>query len=308
MALTNDEITSLTHRFIMPVLQDNIFNSNPAMQRIKKKNYQSLAGGQKGVVPVLYATTGSAMRQTSDNLDVSSNNQISSAEFEWKRYNAAIVVSGLEEIKNAGDAAVINLVTARSQAAEKSLSDIMGTDLFAAGGTAGSFIGFQLMVDSTGTYGIIARGTNSWWAAQEDGTTAVLSLAKMQGLFGDCTVDSDRPTVIYTYQDAYDDVYGLIQPQQRYGDEETVKAGFTSILWNGIPVIVDSHVTSTSGSGEFYMLNENYFGMKYHAKRNFVLTPFQQPVNEDASYAHVKWAGFLWGNNCRMQGKFNNLT
>lgn len=308
MTLTNSELTSTTQRYIMPVLQDNIFNSNPALQRLKKKSYQSLAGGTKAVVPVLYATTGSAQRQTSDNLNVSSNNQISSAEFEWKRYSASIVVSGLEEIKNAGDAAVINLVTARSQAAEKSLSDLLGTDLFSDGTTSGSLIGFQLMVDSTGTYGIIARGSNSWWAAQEDGTTSNLSLAKMQSLFGDCTVDSDRPTVIYTYQNAYDDIYGLIQPQQRYGDEETVKAGFTSILWNGIPVIVDSHVTSTSGSGELYMLNENYLGMKYHPKRNFVLTPFQQPVNEDASYAHVMWAGLLWGNNCRMQGKFNNLS
>lgn len=308
MALTNDELTSTTRRYIMPVLQDNILNSNPALQRIKKKSYQSLAGGTKGVVPVLYATTGSAQRQTSDNLNVSTNDQISSAEFEWKRYSASIVVSGLEEIKNGGDAAVIELVTARAQAAEKSLANLLGTDLFAAGGTAGSIIGFQLMVDSAGTYGIIDRSTNSWWSAQEDGTTTNLSLAKMQGLFGDCTVDSDRPTVIYTYQNAYDDIYGLIQPQQRYGDEDTVKAGFTSILWNGIPVIVDSHVTSTSGSGELYMLNENYLGMKYHAKRNFVLTPFQQPTNQDASYAHVMWAGWLWSNNCRMHGKFNALT
>ena len=29
------------------------------------------------------------------------------------------------------------------------------------------------------------------------------------------------------------DAYALIQPQQRFGDESTVKAGFTNILWNG---------------------------------------------------------------------------
>lgn len=307
MALTNDELTSTTQTHIMPVLQDNIFNSNPALHRIKKKSYKSMPGGTKLIVPVLYATTGSAQRQTSDNLDVSSNDQISSAEFEWKRYSDSIVVSGLEEIKNGGDAAIINLVTARAQAAEKSLKDLMGTDIFSDGTTAGSIIGFQGMVDSTGTYGIIDSSTNSWWAAQEDGTTANLSLAKMQSLFGDCTIDSDRPTVIYTFQDAYDDIYGLIQPQQRYGDEETVKAGFTSILWNGIPIIVDSHVTSTSGSGELYMINEDYIGMKYHPKRDWTLTPFQTPVNSDASYAHILWAGMLWSNNRRMHGKFNNL-
>ena len=303
MAITNDEITSTTRRYFMPILVDNIFNSNPALHRAKKKWMSKISGGTKAVVPLAYATTSGAERQIGGTLNVTANSQITSAEFDWKRYHAPVVIDGLDELKNSGDAQVINHVKAKVQLAEKSLSDILGTDLFADGTTSGSIVGFKAMVLDSGTYGIIARASNSWWNAQVDSTTTTLTLPKMQALFGDCTVDSDRPTVIFTTQDLYDDAYGLIQPQQRFGDAETIKAGFTNILWNGIPIIVDSHVDS----GYMYMINENYVQLKVHKERDFKLTPFQKPVNEDATYAHIFWAGMLCGNNCRMQGVFSNL-
>jgi hypothetical protein len=306
MPLTNSDIDSITRRYFHPKMQDNIFASNAGLQRAKKKWYGSLDGGTKFVVPLAYATNTSVTRYTGGTLNVTSNSKKTSAEFEWKRYNAAIVIDGLDELKNSGDKAVISHVRSEVQLAEKSLADALGTDLFsnATGTSTDGIIGFKSMVLNSGTYGIIARSSNSWWNAQVDSTTTTLSLTKMQALFGDCTVDNDKPTVIFTTQDSYDDLYGLIQPQQRFGDEETIKAGFLNILWNGVPVIVDSHVSS----GYLYMINERYVMLKHHKDRNFVLTPFQQPTNEDASYAHVRWAGMLAGNNCRMQGVMTALT
>lgn len=306
MALTNDDISSVTRRYFYPKMQDNIFASNAGLQRAKKKWYSSLDGGTKFVVPLAYATNSQVQRYTGGTLNVSSNSKKTSAEFEWKRYHAPIVIDGLDELKNSGDRAVISHVRSEVQLAEKSLADTIGTDLFSdgTGTSANGIFGFKAMVANSGTYGIIARSSNSWWNAQVDATTTALSLAKMQALFGDCTVDNDKPTVIFTTQDIYDDLYALIQPQQRFGDEETIKAGFLNILWNGVPVIVDSHVSS----GYLYMINERYVMLKYHKDRNFVLTPFQKPVNEDASYAHVFWAGMMAGNNCRMQGVMSALT
>lgn len=306
MALTNDDISSITRRYFYPKMVDNIFASNAGLQRAKKKWYSSLDGGTKAVIPLAYATNSSVQWYTGGTLNVSSNSKKTSAEFDWKRAQASIVIDGLDELKNSGDKAVISHVRSEVQLAEKSLANDLGAAMFSDGsGTyANAIIGFKKMVSATGTYGIIARATNSWWNAQVDSTTTSISLSKMQSLFGDCTVDNDRPTVIFTTQDTYDDIYALIQPQQRFGDEETIKAGFTNILWNGIPIIVDSHVDS----GYLYMINERYVMLKYHKDRNFSLTPFQKPVNEDASYAHVYWAGMLCGNNCRMQGVMTALT
>lgn len=306
MALTNSDIDSITRRYFHPKMVDNIFASNAGLQRAKKKWYSSLDGGTKLVLPLAYATNSSAQRYAGGTLNVASNSKKTSAEFEWKRYQAPIVIDGLDELKNSGDRAVISHVRSEVQLAEKSLANILGTDMFSDGTSASvdGVIGFKAMIKASGTYGIIARASNSWWNAQVDSTTTTLSLAKMQALFGDCTVDNDKPSVIFTTQDSYDDMYGLIQPQQRFGDEETIKAGFLNILWNGVPVIVDSHVDA----GYLYMVNEKYVGMKYHKDRNFSLTTFQKPVNEDASYSHVYWAGMMYGNNCRMQGAFTALT
>lgn len=304
MALTYDDITGITEKKFIPKMVDNIFASNAGLHRAKKKWYTTISGGERVMQPVLYAQNNSAERQTGGTLNVTSNAKKTSAEYTWKRYHAPIVIDGEDEMKNSGDSAIISHVATEVQVAEKSLADLLGTDLFANGSTSGSIQGFKLACAATGTCGGIAKGTYSWWQGQNDSTTTSLSLSKMQSLFGDCTVDSDRPTVIFTHQDRYDDLYGLIQPQQRFASEETVKAGFINILWNGIPVIVDSHVDST----HLYMINENYVKLRPHKDRDFKLSPFQKPVNQDAAYAHVFWGGVMTYSNCRMLGMFSALT
>lgn len=305
MAVTNDQLTSTTRRHWIPNMKDNIFNSNALLQRAKKKWYESVSGGTKIMVPLAYATTSNFEWYTgSSTLNVTSNDQMTSAEFEWKQAKASIVIAGTDELKNSGDAQVINMLKAQVQMAEKSLSDQLGTGLFNAGSTTNAIIGLRAMVLNSGTYGIIARASNSWWNAQIDSSTTTLSIPKAQALFGDCTVDNDRPTVIVTTQNMYDDFYALVQPQQRFSDAETLKAGFISLVWNGVPVIVDSHCPA----GYLFMLNERYISLKYHKDRDFSLTNFQTPVNQDARYAHVFWMGALVGDNCRMQGAFTALT
>ncbi len=303
MALSIDDITSITQDAYIPVMVDNIFNSNAGLHRAKKKWYKPQNGGTSIKQPLLYALNSSAQRQTSSSLSVTSNSKKTAADYAWKRLEAPIVIDGLDTIKNSGDAAVLSHVKTEVQTAEKSLANLLGTDLFGDGSTAGSIMGFKLGTAITGTLGGIAKATYSWWQGQVDSTTSSLSLAKMQSLYGDCTVDSDKPTVIFTTQDIYDDLYALIQPQQRFSDGDTIKAGFNSILWNGIPVIVDSHVDS----GYLYMINEDYISLRYAKSRDFKLTPFQQPVNQDAAIAHVFWAGAMTYSNCRMLGAMSNL-
>ena len=304
MALTYDDITAITQKTYIPVMVDNIFNSNAALHRAKKKWYKSQNGGTSIVQPLLYAQNSSAERQTSSSISTTSNSKKTAAQYEWRRYHAPVVIDGLDTIKNSGDSMVLSNVKTEIQIAEKSLADLLGTDLFADGSTAGSIKGFKLGTATTGTLGGISKASYSWWQGQQDTTTSTISLASMQSLFGDCTIDSDRPSVIFTTQDIYDDIYALIQPQQRFGDSETIKAGFTSIMWNGIPVIVDSHVDS----GYLYMINEDYVSLTYSKGRDFKLSPFQQPVNQDASVAGVWWAGAMTYSNCRMLGAMTNIS
>jgi hypothetical protein len=198
----------------------------------------------------------------------------------------------------------VNFVKVKVQAAEKTLANLLGTDIFSDGTTSNAIQGLQLMVAATGTYGAIAKGTYSWWQSSVDTTTSVLTVPVLQGGYGDVSIDNDAPTAIFTTQDLYDAYYGALQPQQRFQDEETAKGGFKNLLFNGIPVIVDSHCTAL----ELYMINENYLEMVAHKDENFSFEPFIKPVNQNVARAKVYWAGALTCSNCRMQKKYTALT
>jgi hypothetical protein len=304
MPLSYDDITAITQKYFVAKLVDNIFNSNAGLSRSKKKWYTKIGGGERIVQPLLYATNGSSEWYAGGTLNVTSNAKKTAAEYEWKMAHAAIVINDIDELKNSGDAQIISHVKSEVQVAEKTLSNTLGTAIFSDGSTANSIQGFKLGCAITGTCGAIAKATYSWWEGHVDSTPTAITLPKLQALYGDCSIDSDKPTVIFCTQDIWDDIWGLIQPQQRFGDQDTIKAGFNNILWNGIPVIVDSHVDS----GYLYMINENYIDLKVHKSRDFSLTGFDKPVNQDTSYAHIFWAGAMTYSNCRMLGMMSALT
>jgi hypothetical protein len=306
MALTYGEISAITERYFVPKLVDNIFGSNALLARAKQKWYDKADGGSSCMVPLLYATTSANQwYQGADNLNVTANDQITAAEFAWKFAQASIVISHSDEIMNKGKAQMVDFVAAKVQAAEKTLADTLGTGIFNDGTTtAKAFQGLQLMCATTGTYGGIAKATYAWWAAQADASTAVLSLAKMQALYGDCTVGNDKPTVLVSYQNTWDDYHGLLQPQMRFQDTETANAGFINLMYNSAPFVVDSHCAS----GALYMLNEDYLSLKVLSGDDFRFEKFARPVNQAVAVGHIYWSGALTCSNCRMQGAFTAIS
>jgi hypothetical protein len=306
MALTYGEISAVTQSYFVPKIVDNIFASNAALSRWRKKNYERVDGGKDIIVPLLYATTTAAGRYSgTDTLSTTSNDQITAAAFDWKQYYGDITISRLDENKNAGKAAVVSFLKTKVQACEKSLASLLGTDIFGAGTTTNSFPGLAAICAGTGTtYGGISKTTYSWWRGQADASTTIITLPVLQSMIGDCQIDSDRPTAIFTTQNLYDKIFACIQPQQRFQDSDTARAGFTSLLFNGIPVIVDSHCTASY----LYAINENYISLIVHSDEDFRFEPFQRPVNQNVGSAKIYWTGSLTCSNCRMQGWKSTLT
>lgn len=303
MALTS-AISSLTNRYLIPKLVDNIFDSNVLMRRAKSKGwYDTIDGGTTIDQPLVYAqTTAAGWYSGSQTLSTDDNQQITQATWDWKQAYANVTITHIDELINSGSNAIINHLKSKVQLAEKTLKDIFATSLFGDGTTG--IQGIKLICAATGTHGGLAKATYSWWQANVDSTTTVLTPAALQALIGDCTIDSDRPTVIVTTQDLFDDLYNAFQPQQRFADEDTLKAGFTNIIVNGIPVIVDSHCDS----GYLYLLNEGYISIKAHKNENFRFDGFVKPVNQNIKTAKIYWAGAMTSSNNRMHGMFTSLT
>lgn len=304
MPLTYNQISAITQTKIIPKMKDNIFRQIPLLSRLSKKE-EPISGGTKVLVPLEYAQNSSGgWYSGADTLDNSDIDVITSAEFDWKQHYQSIVIKRDDELKNSGDAAIIKFVAAKSKNAERSMRDRLATGVWNAGTTTGAILGIRSFLSTSNTYGGISQTTYSWWAANVDSTSTTLSLPVLQAQWGAATIDSDSPTVSLTTQALYNSYYALLQPQQRFMDSETAKGGFTSLMFNGKPVIVDSKAPTSAWA----MLNEEYLHFMPHKDENFRFEPFSKPVNQNLKIAHIYWMGVFASSNNRMHSYLSALT
>lgn len=305
MALTYDQLSAITLKKIVPKLVDNIFDSNPLLQRAKKKFYTSVDGGTSILQPLNYAQSASGdWFSGSDVLNLADTDVMTSAEYAWKQIYEPISITRSDELKNAGDSGKLKLVKNKTMIAEKSIMDKMGTGLYNAGSNTKAIGGLRLILSTSNSVGGISQSTYSWWQAQVDSSTTTLTIAAMQSRHNLCSIGSDQPTVIMTTRSLYNSYYALLQPQQRFTDSETAKGGFDALMFNGIPVISDSHCPAS----HMMFLNEDYLNLYYHPQEDFRFEPFQQPVNQAVKVAKIYWMGALGSSNNRMHGLMSALT
>lgn len=305
MALTWDQISGITEKKFLKKLYDNVFDSNPLLKRLKEKSYEKLDGGTSIMVPLQYAqTTASGWYNGADTLSTSDNEQISAAEYQWKQIYANITIVRKDELINSGDAQKISLVKSKTQLAEKSIKDQMGTMLYNAGTDALAPAGLRSIVNTTSTVGGISQSTNSWWQSQVDSSTTTFSISALQTQFNACSIDSDQPTVIIGTRANYNRYYQTLQPQQRFLDTESAKGGFSSLMFNSVPFLSDSHCPAS----HIFILNENYLHLFAHKDEDMRFAPFIQPINQNVKVAKIYWMGGFGSSNNRLHGKLSAVA
>ena len=229
---------------------------------------------------------------------------ITSAEYEWKQLYANISVTRRDELRNMGDAAIINFVKSKVEIAEKTIRDKLSTGLYNTGSDSKQVQGLRLMLSTSSTVGGIDQSSYSWWQANVDSSTTTLTLSAMQSMYGDCGEGTEYPNLILGDQDMYDRYHALLTPQQRFASEDEAKGGFKSLLFNGTPVVVDA----SCSSGDMMFLNLDYINLRPHKDENFRMDPFTKPINQNVKVAKVFWMGALTYSNNRRQGLLDAIT
>jgi len=323
MALNYDSLTAVTRDKFIPVMVDNIFNSNILTYKMLK-NSEPIASGNKVLQPIEYAKTGSkGFYNGYDVLDTTPQELFTDASYDWVQCHASITYSGREESLNSGSERVIDLISAKVKNAEKSLKDLFGSQLYSdnsgsavstpADAETSGFVGLQHICKVDRSLGGIDSTDYTWWDAQvdtfDDSTFDNVSnpdhadsiLVELRQMYGKCTIDNDSPDVIVTTRVLFDAYESALTAQKRFGasSESLADAGFTNLLYRGTPVVVDDHCPD----GHMYFLNTKYLKFRHHGSRNFAFQGFNKPVNQDASVAHILWLGALTVSNPRMLGK-----
>jgi len=136
-------VSALTRDRFMPILVDNIFNSNVLCFKLLK-NADLLDGGAKIITPVEYVNSGNngwlesgGVISAGDDAGQSSRSTkqdiveiARKAEWDWATGYQSIVLSGEEQYVNSGGSQVLSVLKAHMSNAEKSLKDMFGVGMF----------------------------------------------------------------------------------------------------------------------------------------------------------------------------------
>ena len=312
-----DALLSTTLANYRDKLTDNVFTARPLTYWLMDKGrIRTETGGTKIVEQLIYGKNSTVGPYAGyDTISLTAQDGISAAEYEWKQYAASISISGIEEAKNNGEHAIINLLEAKIMQAEESMREgfnLMffgnGTDtLGAAGADSGkSWNGLGNIVESGNTVGGINSATagNEFWRSYEQNTAEALSLANMTTAYNSASVGNDHPDVILTTQTLFEKYESLLTPNLRYADTKTADAGFQNLLFKATPIMYDVACTA----GTVYFLNSKYLKLVGHTDKWFSQTDFVRPENMDARYALIMCYGNLVCSNRAKQGKLTAKT
>lgn len=315
-AIGTNLINSLVDRWLFPTAVDNVYRSNTLVFRLYKSNKKMIRGGTQFEVPITYAEfTNGGFYSGYDVLDVAPNDTVFNAAWDWKQAYVPVTFDGLTLMKVDSPRAVADVVKYQFSQAEMQMAEILGDGVWTNGSNSKSIDGIQLAVDdgsegASTTYGGISRSTYPFWNCQIDTATTTTGLSALQNLFGKATEGGRRPTVIISRQANYNFYWALNTSAQTFPVEPTgtdvqmAQAGFSNLVFNGTPWLVDSHCQPS----HVYMLNEDYFILGVHPRADLWLEDFQVPINQDAISAKLYWGGNLLCTNPSRQAKFTALA
>jgi hypothetical protein len=297
-------------------LADNITGNNALLKMLELKgNIRPFSGGRSLVEEILQKENGNAGWYSGyDELPVGAADVISAAEFPIKQAACPVVMSGLEEIQNDGEEAVIDLLEGRIKAAEATMANLISAGLYSDGTGSGSkqITGVLAMapVDpTTGIYGGINRATagNEFWRSYNLDTSAAPSATTIQGFFNTAWANlsrgRDHPDLIPVDNTTWAAYAASLQTLQRFSESKLAQLGFTTLRHIGGEVVLDGGVGGDCTSVTAYFLNTKYMHWRPHSKRNMVPLKARSPWNQDASVTTLVFAGNLTCSGARFQGQ-----
>lgn len=306
-----DALLSTTLANYRDKLTDNVFTARPLTYWLSDKGRIRMeTGGTKIVEQLIYGQNSTVASYSGyETLSLTPQEGISAAEYDWKQYGASIAISGIEEAKNNGEHAIINLLEAKIMQAEESMREGFNQMFFGDGtGNSGkNWNGLGNLVESGNTVGGINSATgqgNDWWRSYEENTAGALTLLQMATAYNSVSVGNDHPDVILTTQTLFEKYESLLQPQLRYTDTKTADAGFQNLLFKSAPIMYDVHAPA----GTMFFLNSKYLKLVGHSDKWFAQTDFVRPENQDARFALIMCYGNLVCSNRAKQGKLTAKT
>ena len=320
------EIVTTTLRNRTGVLADNFSRNNALIRRLNTRGkVKSFSGGRTIVQELSYANNSTFQWYSGYQvLNVSPSQTFTAAEFPIRQAALAISISGLEELQNSGEEAIIDLLESRIENGEDTFLNGLSEAMYGDGSTTGTINGLQNLISTAPTSGVVGGIDRSLWqfwrniaysALTNGGATATSANIQhyMNSVYKQIVRGRDKPDLIVAdgnYWQLYHESLQAIQRiQTENGAPDMAEIGFESLKYMGSDVVLDggfqgfttdpftptySGGTAVGGApaNTMFFLNTKYLHWRPHADRDMVpLDPNRFSVNQDAMVRLVGWAG-----------------
>lgn len=313
------EYVTAMQRHRSPILKDDISNNNPLYASMEEYDgIESYPGGRSITEDILFDENDTYQRYYGAQiLNTLVNPVLSGFEYDHKQIAIAVLISGREELMNSGPDRLRSLVTTRVKAAEYTFANNFQADM-SSNGTASSGLqigGIQLgiaSVPTTGTIGGIDRSTTAGIFARNTkfdtvndvtapapggaATTAATIRPYLDYCINQTTRNMDRVKILYMGQGHYQFLQTALQAMQRVtAESNTVKAGYKTLMYEGIPCFcgggVNFGLQTQLATDRTYGINTRFTKLRYHVNANMEPLPEVQSINQHAKCKLMIWMG-----------------
>ena len=286
MALTYTNVTTATRDSILvknPI--DTTFHDEPLLAWLMQNKFTPIpsvdnASGYQFAVDLKYANNPAVDFNGDDLPAVGGTEKYTKAVFNWKFKESHAAIKHTDWLANQGsDSRIIELATNEVKSCQMALRQDIADNAF----TAESGTGWTSIYDiyKTAAYGGITRTLNS--TARQTPSTE----ASFWSPFYEAAADADdylktllhveywakhfgksKPDILFANSDTYDKMFDMFYDKTGYMTPTVGKAldmGFSGMSFDGIPILIDSSVTST----EVWFGNSKYMGLILHPLEPF---------------------------------------
>lgn len=314
-----DQIATTTLQRYRPRFADAVTDKSAVMRNIKMRGgVEEQAGGRTLVEPVIFAenTTVKSYRDF-DKLSIDPQEGQTSSEYPWASMSGSLVISGRQEFLNAeGKTRVLSLLKGKTMQLQMTMTNEFNRQSHGDGSGNGGkdLTGFAASIENGAAwnvYGGIDSNLDLWWRNQWIGYRAFSGADLdftdtnfrrfrqiLTTFYNSCMRNTEKLKLILTGQKVHEYYESTITVNERFtkqgnvSDSDLANAGFENLLFKSCPIVIDNIVPNTNivqgaTNQELIGLNTDFIKLIIGSGRNFVMTEFQKPPDQDSKVAQM---------------------
>lgn len=309
-----DEILSTTIKRYGPQIYDNVTNNVTFYRYLKERGQIQMEDGGYSLLEQVAFDENDSFQWYSgfEQLDLSRNDQLTTAEFNWRQAAVSVQASGREMRQNMGETRKFNRVKELVKNAERTFMNQLGSAVYNDGSNSKTLDGLQLYVESTApasqtsVVGGIDRTNYAFWRNQATVSGTAASATNIQGrmntVWRNCKRGTDVPQLILADGNYFDFFWASLQEIQRITSPKKGSSGYSSLSFYGPGGEAMVEYDDACPADTMYFLNLDFLKFCVHSDANIRTLEDRNPTDQDAFVRWLIFMGQMTVSNCARQG------